>query len=162
MKSAERSLYEKEWRSRNKERVRRINYAWKLNHPEIISESNHAYAMRHKQKIAEKVKRWRLANAERHRSNNRLLHQRYKRQVIDAYGGHCFCCGENELRFLTLEHTLRNGKTHRQIKGVFYLSLIRRGFPKDEGLAVLCMNCNWATRLGDKCPHQRSILELIA
>lgn len=104
---------------------------------------------------------YREKNTGRIQLYNSNLHQNYKKAVINAYGGFCKCCGESDIVFLTLEHENKNGKTHRQVKGVFYLSLIRRGFPKDEGLSVLCMNCNWATRLGEKCPHQKKILEVI-
>ena len=48
-----------------------------------------------------------------------------------------------------------NGKTvlaHVRGHGE-YARLKKMGFP--PGLVrVLCMNCNWATRRGDKCPHE--------
>jgi len=68
-------------------------------------------------------------------------------RVLNAYGGSCRLCGEINLCFLTIAHTLNDGVDHRKkCKAVggshFYRILIRRGFPKDEGLAVECFNCN--------------------
>lgn len=74
--------------------------------------------------------------------------------MLDAYGRKCVCCGETEEAFLTLEHVNRDGAAHRrQVQGAIYWDLKRRGWPKD-GYTVLCMNCNWARRNGDPCPHE--------
>lgn len=86
-------------------------------------------------------------------ANNRLL----KEEVFTAYGHRCVCCGETDSRFLTIEHTERNGAAHRREVGgggVFvYRFLKKNGYPR-EGYTLLCGNCNWATRFGDPCPHQ--------
>lgn len=84
----------------------------------------------------------------------------YKRAVVQAYGGCCSCCKEAEIRFLTVEHTRRDGMKHRGAGGNFYTVLVRRGFPKNEGLTILCMNCNWAERTGEPCPHKNVLLGL--
>lgn len=139
-----------------------MNKKWKEGHREIVRESNRQWEVRNPDKVRANVYKWRKENSERHRMNNKILHQGYKLLVISAYGGHCSCCGEDSIEFLTIEHANHDGKAHRKVKGVFYLSLIRRGFPQDEGLSVLCMNCNWATRLEKVCPHKRKVLEVLA
>lgn len=158
----ERKAYIKNWVANNKERMRITRRKWKLEHMDIVRESNRLSNERNKDKTSERKKRWVLRNPERNRMNNKILHQGYKLQVISAYGGHCACCGEDSIEFLTIEHSKHDGQSHRKVKGVFYLSLIRRGFPQDEGLSVLCMNCNWATRLEKVCPHKRKVLEVLA
>lgn len=79
-----------------------------------------------------------------------------KAEMFEAYGNKCSCCGETEPRFLTLEHTRRDGAQHRKAVGGFfqvYTDLKRRGWPTD-GYTLLCWNCNCATRYGEPCPHR--------
>lgn len=80
----------------------------------------------------------------------------WKLAVIHAYGGKCVCCGEAQLNFLTIEHINHDGQKHRQEMswGGYYKDIINRNFPKDY--TILCMNCNWATRLGQICPHKQT------
>lgn len=162
MKTAERKIYEKRWRVENAKRFAESKRLWKLNNREIVNESEKKYYSKNKNRILKYRQHWREINRERDRENNRLLQEGYKRQVVNAYGRCCSCCGEDELTFLTIEHSKMDGMEHRKVKGNFYLSLARRGFPQDEGLTVNCMNCNWAKRNGRECPHKRKVLELIA
>lgn len=89
---------------------------------------------------------------------------RLKREVFDAYGGTCVCCGETELLFLVLDHINDDGGEHRksimQEKGwsgrsgggaTTWRWLRDRNYP--EGLVqILCANCNMAKAYG--CPHE--------
>src|ERR1700680_25084 len=64
----------------------------------------------------------------------------------DAMGGKCECCGESDIRFLTLDHRNGDGGDHR--KGglqsqQIYLLARREGYPKSK-YAILCYNCNCA------------------
>lgn len=82
--------------------------------------------------------------------------RRLKIEVINHYGSACYCCGEKDIRLLTIDHPDDDGKEHRDRVGSglnFYLSLRREGFP--EGLRVACYNCNIG-RSKNKgiCPHQ--------
>lgn len=91
-------------------------------------------------------------------NNTKRYNRNLKRQIISAYGNKCTCCGETEERFLTLEH--KNHDRAEHIKKLGYAAYIYRdvrkqGFPKDK-YTILCMNCNFATRLGNICPHRES------
>jgi hypothetical protein len=88
-----------------------------------------------------------------------------KIQVLTHYSGgsspYCKCCGEQEIVFLQLDHVNRDGAEHRRelkkqgkLSG-FYAMLVREDFPNDYDLQVLCCNCNFATRFGLACPHQK-------
>lgn len=79
-----------------------------------------------------------------------------KREVMDAYGGKCTCCGEQELGFLTIDHSNDNGNRHRQeIPGAsIYHWLKKVGFPKDD-YQCMCFNCNLGrAKNGGVCPHK--------
>ncbi len=82
----------------------------------------------------------------------------YKMEVLSHYGHGCACCGETQQEFLTIEHPNQTGAAHRkEINGDakdgrnFLVWLRKNGYP--EGYQILCMNCNFATRKGEPCPH---------
>lgn len=82
---------------------------------------------------------------------------RIKFEVMQRYGGECFCCGENRIAFLTLDHLNNDGGTKRASKehsggGHFYKRL--RAAPIDSTLRVACFNCNCGRRSTGICPHQ--------
>ena len=73
-----------------------------------------------------------------------------KYEVIKKYGGVCYCCGEKEILFLTIDHINNDGKKDRD--GYFYNRLRKGDIRKD--LQVLCFNCNLGKSVnGGVCPH---------
>jgi hypothetical protein len=80
-------------------------------------------------------------------------------EFLAEYGGQCHCCGLDDPRFLSVGHTFGDGATARRNLGgkgahVLY-DLRRRGWPKDEGIATECFNCNLGSaRNGGTCPHK--------
>lgn len=86
---------------------------------------------------------------ETHRRNNRKIRVDRKNLCLIHYGGNspkCACCGEDEIRFLCIDHIHGGGNQHikkiRREGANFYYWLIKNGFP--EGFQVLCYNCNRA------------------
>ena len=74
-----------------------------------------------------------------------------RKDVLDAYGGRCLCCGEPNLRFLTIDHEMGyDGKSPRRGDHL-YLWLKTKGFP--SGFRVLCIGCNAALGHYGYCPH---------
>ena len=117
----------------------------------IESEQNRlAYDREHWRKYISK-------DRDKERRRSRMSSQRQKQVVISAYGDKCACCGESDIRFLTIDHV--NGGGNRHIKELkeklhtsFYTWLIREGFP--EGFQVLCWNCNMGRAKNNGiCPH---------
>lgn len=110
---------------------------------------------------AARQKVYREKNPEHAKAIVRKHHARLKNNMIAAYGGKCACCGEAERDFLTLDHVNGDRRQHMADLGVkacgvfLYRDLRNRDWPQDI-YRLLCMNCNWATRLGGMCPHQRS------
>lgn len=140
-------VYQKEWRAKNAELLRAKSRFRKKLHRNKIREQNRQY--------------YRL-DLEASRARSRAQYLKLKMDVVEAYGGRCACCGETEPRFLTIEHKNRDGHLHRATLasrgGIsVYRDLKRRGWPKD-GFCLLCMNCNFSTRFGDPCPHERQAI----
>ena len=90
---------------------------------------------------------WHTEYAKRYRA-------KLKKQILDAYGPICSCCGETIPEFLTPDHINGGGGKHLKKRGVqgIYLDIIREGFPKDK-YQILCMNCNWGKSVYGACPH---------
>jgi len=101
-----------------------------------------------------------LNTVERKRKNalkEKLRYAAYRELVIEAYGGRCACCGENEVLFLEVDHINNDGRAHRKVIGrsakALVYWLINHGFP--DGFQLLCSNCNQGKkRNGGTCPHK--------
>jgi hypothetical protein len=83
--------------------------------------------------------------------------QEVKAEVIGHYGGRCKCCGETDIRFLSLDHKNGDGAEHRRQLAKASGSRIwywakNNGFP--ETFQVLCYNCNLAKGRKRACPHE--------
>ncbi len=126
--------YHQEWRNKNRDKVRAASKKYKENHKELTT--------------ARTVK------------SNRKKRSDYRKETISHYGGtppRCACCGEKEVKFLTIDHINGGGNKDRKEKnnvaGGLCGWLVKNGFP--SGFQVLCMNCNWGKYInGGKCPHK--------
>ena len=87
----------------------------------------------------------------------RKRHRELRCEAIEAYGGECVCCGENEPTFLDLDHIHNDGHQHRVVVGNttrLMIFLKRDGWPRDR-IQLLCCNCNQGKdRNGGICPHK--------
>jgi hypothetical protein len=100
-------------------------------------------------------------NGKKYQKNNRsAINERYrayrardKKIVFEHYGNKCVCCGEDNIKFLTIDHIDGGGHIHRQKVGSrVYSSIITDGFPLNY--QILCYNCNCAKGIYGICPHQ--------
>lgn len=94
--------------------------------------------------------------------------KKLKEKILNYYGGCCECCGESDIRFLTLDHKNNDGAAHRneiakqrnwQLTtscpggAAFYRWVEENNYPND--LQVLCWNCNCGRQHNKGiCPHQ--------
>lgn len=105
-----------------------------------------------------KAKSW-IKNREASIAKHKLYEQKIKDQVFLHYGGYkCKCCGELEIKFLTIDHIYGGGTQHRkETKGggkFHYRWITKNNYPK--GFQVLCFNCNSGRALnGGICPHEK-------
>jgi len=120
-------------------------------------QANFEYESRHRDDVNSVKQQWKRNNKEKisvYRSESK---ERLKKDLIDGYGGCCSCCGEKHVEFLTLEHLKGGGNQHRKRSGghlKIYRELRVLGFPKED-FTIMCMNCNFARRLGKECPHKK-------
>lgn len=137
----EKKEYDRKYREKNRVRIREYSKEWYLKNKGKKQE----YKDKHRSKYIEFYKE----RAEKH-----------KLEVLEHYGGSppvCACCGEKHIEFLTIDHEGGGGTKHRvKVKrygSAYYTWLIKNKYPIK--LRVLCMNCNFATRFGRVCPHER-------
>lgn len=100
--------------------------------------------------------------------------QELKLEALAAYSDgdviRCACpgCGQDDYRFLTIDHVNGDGTAHRKSLGLecnggvrsvrggweFYSKLKSLGWPNDPPLRVLCYDCNCVSyHNGGVCPH---------
>ena len=66
----------------------------------------------------------------------------------------CACCGENNVKFLTISHKNNDGAKHRR-EGFSLYRLIKNNYKTDYELIIECYNCNLSrSRNGGVCPHE--------
>lgn len=81
-----------------------------------------------------------------------------KQEAVNRYGGCCACCQETILDFLTVDHVLNNGATHRKetklVGDKMYRFLLRS--PIMPEFQILCWNCQMGKQYRGACPHNPS------
>lgn len=103
-------------------------------------------------------KRWRDNNLEERKKYEREYSKTYRdkmrRLVMEHYGKKCVCCGEDNIKFLSVDHINGGGAKHRiKIHGKINFWLIKNNYPR--GFQILCFNCNWGRyNNGGICPHK--------
>jgi hypothetical protein len=84
--------------------------------------------------------------------------RKIRREVINALGGKCACCGEMEFQFLAIDHIHGGGSKEKAAlkkrgTGSFFPAYVKSlGCPKDK-YRVLCHNCNQSLGHYGNCPH---------
>lgn len=103
--------------------------------------------------------RYRMRNKEAYREQNARYRLKLKTVVLSHYGHgmpRCYCCGELNIEFLTLDHMDNDGKVDRLTTGgghAAYRWLKSNSFP-DRNFKIACFNCNAARYFYKKCPHR--------
>lgn len=95
-------------------------------------------------------------NPKKAASYGKKYRDKRRRQLIDAYGGICSCCGESRYEFMALDHKFNDGNKERKqfSKRTLHNNIRKKGYPKDR-YQLLCHNCNAAKSLYGICPHDR-------
>lgn len=87
---------------------------------------------------------------EERRKRRRLWYWKLREEVLRLYGHACECCGESNLKFLTFDHPLNDGKAARH----YSKNLLRLRRDRPQNIRILCWNCNSGRQMnGGICPH---------
>jgi hypothetical protein len=149
-----------EWASKNPEKKRARGRRYYNAHKEEAREYRVKFRDRRKEYLKNYVRS--EEGKAKDRAKARELTQKFKKTVIEHYGGKCACCGEPELAFMSIDHIDNNGsemrrkKVHPPSGQNFYIWLIKNNFP--SGFQVLCHNCNQAKSILGYCPHSKNSL----
>jgi hypothetical protein len=84
-----------------------------------------------------------------------------KLDFFNALGRSCNCCGEDDVRFLTLDHADNSGAEHRKTLKCHQIYRVAKNedYPVDK-YQVLCFNCNSGrSSNGGICPHKDGVLK---
>lgn len=134
--------------------------AWNGGNADKVRANKRASYQRHREANIKKVKTHYRKNRDRVIAQKREGAQRLKLEVFTHYGA-CYCCGENNLAFLSLDHINDDGGEFRRSEGgkrkgsgsAFYRWVRSQGYPTD--LRSACFNCNYArAHNGGTCPHE--------
>ena len=145
-------------------------YNQKYHKEHYNKEKKKQYYQEHKEQCDARGRRWRLNNKEKvkemdrigyskHKERSAFYRQKIKSEVLSHYSNgelKCSCCGENEIKFLTIDHINGRNKKDKPIdkrSGCGLYQLLRKlNFP--TGFQVLCFNCNAAKSFFGICPHK--------
>lgn len=118
------------------------------------------YYLNNRAKMISAAKEWREENSEKYSEymarRHKTMWPEYRLIVLEHYGLECACCGEANVRFLTIDHVENDGHIHRKkmSHAQLYPWLIRNNFKCDFKLQTLCFNCNFGKRYNNGvCPH---------
>jgi replicative superfamily II helicase len=158
------------WREREPEKYRESQRKYYAGHKEEMRQKNHRYyqenlekeKLRNKEYYAknrerqlEKSRKWRTENYQRMLQLNRMHNKKCRDRILDHYGRKCACCGEQNGKFLSVDHMNGNGAKHRKTIGGgsrLYSWIIRNNYP--DGFQLLCYNCNLGKAFNRGiCPH---------
>lgn len=121
---------------------------WERNNPEKVREYKARWSKKRYAALTPDQRRTKV-------EAENLRRRRRWQESIQHYGGECYCCKEDNIVFLSLDHIDGNGTQHRrELGGVRVDDWARRnGWP--PVLRVACHNCNFGAHLnGGVCPHQ--------
>ena len=136
----------KRYREKNKEKRRNANKIWYEKNKERERRKQSIYRKTNKDKVNESTRIWQKAHI-----------RKLRKEMIEAYGGKCCCCGETEPIFMQLDHINNDGSIERRRYGnhvVEWQELKKTGWPKNRH-QLLCANCNYGKRMNNGiCPHK--------
>ena len=144
----EAAAYQKIYRSTHREEIRAYHKTYNALHGGEQRTYYSAYYCAHKPKI---------------NSDNKKNARDRRIKVLEHYSQSppvCVCCGEREIKFLTLHHLNNDGAEHRRkMRGTgsgpsLWCWIIKNNYPPI--FQVLCFNCNCAMGIYGECPHKKT------
>jgi 5-methylcytosine-specific restriction endonuclease McrA len=72
-------------------------------------------------------------------------------EVFSWYGCRCACCGEPDIRMLSLDHIQKDECDERKVYRA--IRTMWKNHEASEHYQLLCITCNQAKGPGRECPH---------
>lgn len=134
-----RAEWGRKYREKNKDKIKEYQ---KLNRNKIRERTRRYDALRRKTKEWKEYHRdYYKQHKEYFKEYMQILHEKQKKIIFEHYGKRCEICGQNNEKFLTIDHINGGGNKHRKnTNGNMYYWLIKHNFP--SGFRILCYNCN--------------------
>lgn len=118
--------------------------------------------LKHRQDRIRRAVEYNKKNPQLKNKNNRTYTKNLKNKFFEMYGNKCSCCGENNIKFLTLQHINNDGSNERG-KNRSSNRDNRKSYRiatkeyKPDKYETLCWNCNCASFIYGICPHKDKI-----
>ncbi len=143
----DKTTYHKLYWQKNKATLKEKTKEWRKNNKNRVLETQKKWIEKNKEHYLEWRRNWGKAYQVKRKFKLRV-------EAIEKYGGRCVCCGEDEYKFLTIDHINNDGAEHRKKVPISYLTewLKRNKYP--SGFQLLCYNCNMAKGHYGTCPHK--------
>ena len=133
-----------------KKKARQYIKEWRLKNKDKVKLQRKRHNILHREEIRDYNKKWKLKNLDKVKLSSKKDQLRrtkkLKLMVLSYYSNGlltCKQCGFSDIRALSIDHINGGGAIHRKtMKGTsFYSYLIKENYP--EGYQVLCMNCQF-------------------
>lgn len=157
----ESAAYMREWRRANLEKAKAISRRSNIKryyanptkaNAERLARDHEKPHLKHR-----RMKRYYETNSGTILARGRRIWLNRKLEALIAFGGHCVCCNENTVEFLTFDHINGDGGKDRKAGlkgGKWYKYLVDN---VDSGAyQVLCYNCHMAKDYFGGCIHGRA------
>lgn len=155
----------REWYEANKLKANLTSQRYYENNKEKVRSYLREYEARNRDRLnaahrARHARRPALVKRRDQQRGKRIVAE-LKFQVAQALGGKCFCCGIEDVRFLTIDHVKNDGMADRKSCGfwmnnrTFLQHVLAQGCPSDR-YQLACCNCNMGRAKagkGGECPH---------
>lgn len=133
--------YQKKWYQENKHKVKKRTREYYYNNKESCLETQQKYYQRNKQKIQEYKKFIQHRYYKKGKIRKKARRIEIKEQLFAIYGKKCSICGFDNKQALTFDHIKGDGAKERKnlSQEQIYLSAIEK--PNYENYRILCANC---------------------
>jgi len=101
------------------------------------------YRKKNKEKIRERTKRWRERNKDRIDKRITKRRRFIREETIKFLGNKCKKCGFSDWRTLQVDHVNGGGGKEKRELGGSRTGLLKRIKETPEKYQLLCANCNW-------------------
>lgn len=153
----------REYYQKNKERLNAISTAYRKKNKHKVAEWRREYDRTNKSKQqAQNAARLAIPEVKKkHQESKRQYVRELRLTVLQRLGNRCYCCGESDICFLTIDHIHGNGTQHRKEHArstySFLMSILQDSTPHQSYRAA-CYNCNSAREyiVQKICPHRLS------